>query len=187
VLLLPGQVVVAADLDPGWVEDRVAAVRAHDAVDAVGAWGPLLAAIAGRLGGAPVQVGLLAVASHRAPMLRGGLTLGGEPDPGWSPFRRRVLTYRYRSTATEGHIDSALGPAGRQEVYPRLRITRNSGSAAGREVVAAARSLAPDARHLFGTAPLHDTAAIRVLLDASFTPVATEALVLTRPHHRREG
>lgn len=159
-------------------EHPLAAVLA-DAAD--GRTDPGAPAVAGWLGDPPVQVGLLAVASHRAPMLRGGLTLGGEPDPAWAPFRRRVLTYRDRSTSTEGHIDSGLGPADRMEVYPRLQVTRKGGSAAGREVVAAARSLAPDARHVFGTAPVHDTAAIRVLLDASFTPIGTEALFLTRP------
>lgn len=187
VLLLRGRVVVAADLDADWVHERAAASREHTPVDAVGGWGSFVAAVAGRLGDPPVQAGLLAVASHRAPMLRGGLTLGGDADPGWAPYRRRVNTYRYRSTSTEGHIDSGLGPAGRTEVYPRLRISRNSGSAAGREVVAAARSLAPDVQHVFGTAPLHDVAAVRVLLDAAFTPIGTEALLLTRPRARREG
>lgn len=187
VLFLRGRVVVAADLDPDWVHARAAASRDHDPLDAVGGWGAFLAAVAERLGDPPVQTGLLAVASHRAPMLRGGLTLGGEADPGWAPYRRRVRTYRYRSSATEGHIDSGLGPAGRMEVYPRLRISRNSGSAAGREVVAAARSLAPDAAHVYGTAPLHDTAALRVLLDASFTPIGTEALLLIRRGPGREG
>lgn len=181
VLFLPGQIVVAADLDAGWVHEEVGRRRDHDPTDAVAPWGSFVAAVAARLGDPAVQVGLLTAASHRAPMLRGGLTLGGEPDPGWSPYRSTVRTYRYRSTSTEGHIDIGHGPAERVEVYPRLRIARQSGGAPSREVVAAARSLAPDAHHVFGSAPLHDSDAIRVLLDAAFTPVGTEALFLTRP------
>lgn len=184
VLLLPGQVVVAADLDADWVHEELARLRDHDPTDAVTPWGTFVAAVAARLGDPAVQAGLLTAASHRAPMLRGGLTLGGDPDPGWSPYRSAVSTYRYRSTSTEGHIDLGRGPADRIEVYPRLRIARQSGGGPSREVVAAARSLAPDAHHVFGSAPLHDTAAVRVLLDAAFTPVGTEVLFLTRPRHR---
>lgn len=187
VLLLPGRVVVAADLDVDWVHEHHGPLRDHDPTDAVTPWGSFLAAVTTRLGSPPLQAGLLTAASHRAPMLRGALTLGGEPDPGWSPYRGAVNTYRYRSNSTEGHIDFGRGPADRAEVYPRLRAARQSGGGPSREVVAAARSLAPDAHHVFGSAPLDDTNAVRVLLDAAFTPVATEVLFLTRPRHRPPG
>lgn len=184
VLFLPGRVIVAADLDTDWVHEVHATTRDHDPTDAVAPWGSFLAAVTARLGNPPVQAGLLTAASHRAPMLRGALNLGGEADPGWSPYRTKVNTYRYRSNSTGGHIDFGHGPAGRVEVYPRLRSARSSGGGPSREVVAAARSLAPDAHHVFGTSPLEDTDAVRVLLDGSFTPVATEVLFLTRPRNR---
>ena len=182
VAFLPGNVVVAADVDEGWLAEALAYQKDRPVDDPSTGLGVFLGALAAQLGNPPMYASVLAVAPHRAALLRGKLTeVAGEADPGWAAYRRDVRSYRYAGSNTKGHIDIGRGPGDRRDVYVRVDSSRQGGGGPSRELLATALTMVKPGQQLFGSAPVHDVRALRTMLAGGFTPICTEVLFLTRP------
>jgi hypothetical protein len=180
VAFFPGHTVVAADVEPAWVEEALAGHADHPEDPTTGL-GVFVAALTERLGNPATYAAIVGVQPSRAAMLRGRIVHSGDPDPGWSAYRTDVLSYHYRSGNTEGYLDLGRGPGARLDVYARLERAHSEGGGPRRELLAAAMSLATGDEQVFASAPLHDVFALRTLIEGGFTPVCTEIQFLTRP------
>lgn len=182
VAFLPGHTVVAADVDEDWVFEQLSYQKDRAASDPSTGLGLFLAAMTTHLGNPPTFASVLTVAPHRAAMLRGELEeQPGTANPGWSPYRTDVRSYGYRSSGATGRLDMGRGPGGRLDVYIQVDEGARGGGGPSRELLTAAMTMVPSNTDLFGSAPVHDTRALRTMLGGGFTPVCTEVLFLTRP------
>lgn len=178
VLFFAGHVVVAADVDEAWVLDAFGPQLAREPNDPSTGLGIFLGALAQRLGGPPTYASVLTVAQHKAAYLPGKLERGGELHPGWADYRTDVEAYRYASTSASGTVGIGRGPGGRRDVY--LAVD-GGGARAGKELLAAARTLVPSDEALFGSARIDDARSLRAGLASGFEPICAEVLFLTRP------
>lgn len=182
VAFLPGHTVVAADVDDAFLHEHLAYQRDRAPEDPSTGLGLFLAALRERLGNPPMYASVLAAAPHRAAILRGKLHRNdGEAEPGWGEYRTDVQCYRYRSGVTQGHIDIGRGPGGRIDGFVRVDSTLQGGGGPSRELLSTALTMVKPGEQLFGSAPVHDTRALRTMLAGGFTPICTEVLFLTRP------
>lgn len=182
VAFLPGHTVVAADVDEQWLYDNLSYQKDRRPEDPSTGLGLFLAALRERLGGPPMYASVLTVAPHRAALLRGTLREHDEAaEPGWASYRRDVHCHRYEGGSTQGHIDVGRGPGDRLDVFVQVDSSVQGGGGPSRELLAAALTMVPAGEQLFGSAPVHDTRALRTMLAGGFTPICTEVLFLTRP------
>lgn len=172
--------IVAADIEPDWVRAQAAHQIGSDGEDPSTELVSFLTAMRQRLADPPTYASVVTVAHHRAAVLRGELVEVDEPEPGWGSYRRDVRSFRYRNAGTDGAIFLGRGPGDRMDVFVRLNNPGRGGGGPSRELLAAALTLIPRGEVLFGSAPIHDTRALRTMLAGGFTPICTEALFLTR-------
>lgn len=181
VAFLPGRSVVAADLDEGWVREQLRPQLDRRPEDPSTGLGGFIAAMTHALGDPPTSASVLTAAPHRAAFLKGKFEPGGEPDPGWAPYRTDVQAYRYSSIGVSGWVDIGRGPGGRWEVFIRVDEEHQGGGGPSRQLLTAALTLVPKGQELYGAAPVHDIRALRTMLSGGFRPICTEVLFLTRP------
>jgi hypothetical protein len=181
VAFMPGHTVVAADVDQDWLYDKLKYQQNRESNDPSTGLGLFLAAMADRLGNPPMYASVLTVAPHRAAMRRGQLTEQGGAHRGWADYRTDVRSYRYTAGTTQGNVDMGIGPGGRWDVYVRVDSSQQGGGGPSRELLSTALTMVPAGEQLFGSAPVHDTRALRTMLSGGFTPICTEVLFLTRP------
>ena len=182
VAFLPGHTVVAADVDQAWLDENTAYQQSHSPADRSTGLGLGLASLRSRLGNPPMYASVLTAAPHRAKMLRARVERRESgADPGWAAYRSEIETYHYDGGPVQGRIDLGRGPGGRRDVYVQIDSSPEGGGAPSRDLLAAALTLISPGEQLFGSAPVHDTRALRTMLSGGFTPVCTEVLFLTRP------
>lgn len=185
VAFLPGRVVVAADVDEGWVNEQLTHQRDRSPADPSTGIGQFLGAMSAHLGGCPAYASVLTAAPHRAAMVRGKFKPVDDPDPGWAPYRTDVKSYHYDSPSVTGIVDVGRGPGGRWDVFVRVDRDARGGGGGSRQLLTAALTLVPKGEELYGAAPVHDIRALRTMLAGGFAPIATEVLFLTRPASAR--
>lgn len=181
VVFLSGRVVVAADVDEGWVHDQLASQRGPHPEDRSSGLGRFVTAMVERLERPSSYISVLATAPRRAAMVRGTLTPSGVPDRGWAAYRSDVTSYRFDSQGAVGTIDIGHGPGGRWDTFVRVDDDAAGSDGDSRQLLAAALSLVSRGENLYCSAPLHDIRALRTMLAGGFRPVGTEVLFLTRP------
>jgi len=173
VLAFTGHCVVAADVDPGWVE------RACPRWDLLAAMSPnFVLALAERLGCAVGALDLVLC----APSETAGTELALiEEDAAYLHARvQRALFERsevrvYRTADSAGLLTIGRGLAGRWEVGMEVAAPeRNQGL--GRALAAASRWLAPPGEGIFMQVAPGNVASIRAILAGGFVPVGTEIL-----------
>lgn len=176
VLSFPGHVVIAADLDPAWVQGRL---PDHDLSAPLNP--PFLHACERRLG---LRVNnldglFLAPPAAGAP----ALALRETPDAD-HPRARRARRYRpeVRIWTTVGPGGSGLvvlgrGLAGRWEVAIEVD-PRHRDRGRGRALARAARHLVPADRALWAQVAPGNASSARAFLAAGFQPIGAEALLV---------
>ena len=174
VLAFTAHHVVAADVDPAWVHDRV------PPGDLVAPMSPaFLAALGERLGSEPGVLDVVFVGATRAG--RPPLDLE-EVAPYPHPRLDRALAYRvgvraFRTRDGAGVLAVGHGLAGRVEaafeVDPDAR-----GRGIGRALAVSALHLAPPGEPVFMQAAVGNVASVRAILGAGLVPVGGEVLFL---------
>jgi hypothetical protein len=181
VALFTGHLAVAVDLSEEWIHKHLPEDWGANSANASASIIHLLSAISTELGQPHSWVNELLVAPRTAAHLRGTLTDGGEPTWQWTAYHSEVASYESR--AGSATLAIGIGPAGRYDLYAASDEVSAYGKPAHlvRELLTAAKTLVPPGTMLFASAPISDPRVLRGLLSAGFTPVATEALFLTRP------
>lgn len=179
VAIYNDHVVVAADVDEGWVNEQLQPHWSSPAQDPSGGMTRFIEALARHLGNPPMYASIVTVGPYKASYLRGEISEGGRVDPGWAAYHSDIRTYRYTSHNVTASIGFGWGTGGRWDLY--LEVEDGKPGDHARELLVAAKSVVPDEGLLFGSAPLHDPRALRMAVSSGFQPVCTEVLFLTRP------
>jgi GNAT superfamily N-acetyltransferase len=184
VVAFTAHIVVAADIDPAWVDmtlppDDLSGVFTP----------PFLGALADKTGRRVNAIDMVALAPPGEGAAGVALT-AVESD---HPRVRRARRYRDDVrvwTAEGGVVVLGRGLAGRWEVGIEVeRGYRNRGL--GRALAAAARGLVPDGRPLWAQIAPANAASVRAFVAAGYAPVGMEALLVTHSgpdeRHARVG
>lgn len=171
VLAFTGHHVVAADVSPDWVRERLVGGDVGEPL------GPTflaaLCAATGRVMSGTVDAVLVAPGDGPAP----APDLVAEPDPAevLGPQRDDVRVW----TCDGGRLLLGRGLAGRWEVAVAVEPeARNQGL--GRALFRAGRHLVPGGEPVWAQVAPGNVSSLRALLEAGFSPAGTEAL-LVRP------
>jgi hypothetical protein len=181
VAVFAHHVMVAANVDQTWVDANYIKSRGLADANPSGPIFTFVNVLGARLGNPRTYASLLMAAPPETGYLHGKIVEGGEPDSQWAACRTEVRCYHYTSPGAAGAFALGRGPAGRWEVY--FRVDEGPGGRVGRELLTAAKTVAPDHDVLYGSAPLHDPRVIRITIASGFQPICTEILLLTRPQH----
>lgn len=178
-----GYSMVAADVEQEWVRRHVPEGwdrdhRHHGTLSV-----HFLDALARHLDVGPGGVNIL-LAARKPPEAgpRAKLQRGSQIRADWAAYRRNVVSYE--DTDSDGVINLGHGPGGRLDLWIELEGAdrpwlRAATVVRGRELLRAARALAPD--DLFASVPSYDARALRTFLAGGFHAIGAEALFLTRP------
>jgi hypothetical protein len=182
VIGLTAHHVIAADVDPAWVADRL---PPGDLVAPLNA--PFLVELADKTGrrtrGVDAMLLVPALTGAERDEALAGLT---ELTDAEHPRVRRALRYRDQVRVYDdgdgGMVLTGLGLAGRQECAVEVPEHRR-GAGAGRRLARAARALVPPGTHLWAQVTPGNAASFRAFLAAGFIPVGSEAMLVTGPYH----
>lgn len=177
VLGFTAHIVVAADVDPAWVADRLPPGDLSAPLNP-----PFLHTLEDKTGRRVNAIDLMLL----APALTGaeraeaaaGLTRLTDPD---HPRVRRA--HRYRDDVVAFSDDSAAvvltgrGIAGRWECAVEVP-EHHRGAGTGRRLARAARALLPEGEHLWAQITPGNAASLRAFLAAGFRPIGSEALLV---------
>lgn len=178
VVALTAHIVIAADVDPAWVAERVPAGDLSAPLNP-----PFLHALEQKTGRRvnAIDAMLLAPALtdrlERAAAIEGLTELTDRDHPriqrAWR-YRDDVRAYTDRSG---GLVLTGAGLAGRREVA--LEVPDDSrGQGHGRRLARAARALIPPTAHIWAQVSPGNAASIRTFLAAGYLPVGSEALLV---------
>ncbi|HEU4421407.1 MAG TPA: GNAT family N-acetyltransferase [Pilimelia sp.] len=172
VVSFPGRIVIAADVEPGWVTGLLPDFDLCAPLNP-----PFLNALAGKLDRRVNNIDLMMLAAPVA----------GPPDLPLSPVAdadhprvRRARRYRddVRIWTTDGGVlVLGRGLGGRWETA--IEVTeglRNRGL--GRRLAAAARNLVPEGRPVWAQVAPGNAASVRAFLAAGYAPIGAEALLV---------
>jgi GNAT superfamily N-acetyltransferase len=172
VVAFTGLNVVAADVDPAWVEGQLPADDLSAPLNP-----PFLATLEDKLGRRVNNVDLV--------MLAGPVV--GEPEPALTPVDdadhprvRRARRYRDEVrvwTTPGGVLVLGRGLAGRWEAAVEVSEAAR-GRGLGRRLATAARVLVPDGRPVWAQIAPGNAASVRAFLAAGYAPVGAEALLV---------
>lgn len=172
VVGLTGHFVVAADVEPSWVQDRL-----PDG-DLCAPMGPrFLDALAREIGKEPGSLDLVLWARAEAGSVALDLELVSDRS---HPRVRRAEVHRddlrvYRTRDESGLLVLGRGVCGRWEASFEVEPTaRNRGL--GRALAACARQLLPTGVPIFMQAAPGNTASVRAIVQAGFAPLCAEVL-----------
>jgi hypothetical protein len=178
-----GYSVIAADVPRDWVEQHFPAgwSAEHEHHGALSVH--FLDELANRLGVSTPGIHIL-MAAQKPPQAgpRAGLKTSDRVHAGWAAYRSDIVSYE--DVEGGGLINLGRGPGGRLDLYVELEGAdrpwlRASTVVRGRELLEAARTVAPD--DLFASVPAYDGRALRTFLAGGFRAIGAEALFLTRP------
>jgi hypothetical protein len=179
VVALTAHIVIAADVDPAWVAERIPAGDLSAPLNP-----PFLHALEQQTGRRVNAIDAMLLASALTdPADRAAVTEGlTELTDRDHPRVRRAWRYRDEVRAYVdpfgGLVLTGIGLAGRREVA--LEIPDEArGKGHGRRLAQAARALIPPDSHLWAQVSPGNAASIRTFLAAGYLPVGSEAL-LTR-------
>lgn len=171
VVSFTGHIVVAADIRPEWVRERLRPGQLSEAY-----LPPFLGALAEAVGRRVNAIDMVLVAPPLRPATEPPLT---ERDLD-HPRVRRARRYRrdVRVWTTDGGVVSVgRGLAGRWEVG--LEVADGyRGRGLGRALATAARGLVPDGRPIWAQVAPGNAASVRAFLAAGYAPVGMEAMLV---------